>query len=234
MPPAGSRGPRASSRRRTERRGRRARSPTRAVPTPEPCSPRTRPHPDGEAGGARGHARARRAPSHAGLKSYTVVGGELSFVVCLFELESGSLTGVIEADALGQRRTGAASGVAAKHLAREGARSLGVIGCGWQAQSQVDAIRTAVPTIERVVAYCRTPEKLRAFCATTGAEPVRPSDAAAQDVVVTATTSRDPVLRGEWLRKGALVCAIGANDPRAREPRQRRARARDLRLLRLA
>ena len=44
-----------------------------------------------------------------------------------------------------------------------------------------------------------------------------PSDAAAQDVVVTATTSRDPVLRGEWLRDGALVCAIGANRPGARE-----------------
>ena len=163
-------------------------------------------------------AAADRGLGYAGLKSYTVVGGKAVFVVCLFELESGSLAGVIEADALGQRRTGAASGVAAKHLAREGARSLGVIGCGWQAQSQVDAIRTAVPTIERVVAYCRTPEKLRAFCATTDAEPGESSsDAAAQDVVVTATTSRDPVLRGEWLREGALVCAIGANDPRARE-----------------
>ena len=64
-------------------------------------------------------------------------------------------------------------------------------GCGWQAESQVDAIRSAVPTIERVVAYCRTPEKLRAFCAKTDAEPGEsPSDAAAQDVVVTATTSR--------------------------------------------
>jgi alanine dehydrogenase len=163
-------------------------------------------------------AAADRGLGYAGLKSYTVVGGKATFVVCLFELESGSLAGVIEADALGQRRTGAASGVAAKHLARSGAASLGVIGCGWQAESQVDAIRSAVPTIERVVAYCRTPEKLRAFCGKTDAEPGEsPSDAAAQDVVVTATTSRDPVLRGEWLREGALVCAIGANDPRARE-----------------
>ncbi len=180
-------------------------------------------------------AAADRGLGYAGLKSYTVVGGKLAFVVCLFELESGSLAAVLEADALGQRRTGAASGVAAKHLARNGAASLGVIGCGWQAESQVDAIRSAVPTIERVVAYCRTPEKLRAFCAKTDAEPGEsPSDAAAQDVVVTATTSRDPVLRGEWLREGALVCAIGANDPRRPRARQRRARASDLRLLRLA
>ena len=163
-------------------------------------------------------AAVDRELGYAGLKSYTVVGGKLAFVVCLFELESGRLAAVFEADALGQRRTGAASGVAAKHLARTGARSLGVIGCGWQAESQVDAIRSAVPSIDRVVAYCRTPEKLRAFCATTDAEPGEsPSDAAAQDVVVTATTSQDPVLRGEWLRDGALVCAIGANDPQARE-----------------
>ena len=176
-----------------------------------------------------------RGLGFAGVKSYAVVAGKASFAVCLFELEAGSLAGVLEADALGQRRTGAASGVAAKHLARPGARSLGVIGCGWQAEAQVDAIRAAVPTIERVVAYCRTPETLEAFCATTDAEAGEsPSDAAAQDIVVTATTSRDPVLRGEWLREGALVCAIGANRPRRAGAGQRRARASHLRLLRLA
>jgi alanine dehydrogenase len=93
-----------------------------------------------------------------------------------------------------------------------------VIGCGWQAESQVEAVRAALPAIERVVVYCRTPERLRAFCAKVGAEPAEShADAAAQDVVVTITTSRDPVLRGDWLREGALVCAAGANDPRKRE-----------------
>lgn len=155
---------------------------------------------------------------YAGLKAYTVVGGNLAFVVCLFDISTGELAAVLEADALGQRRTGAASGVAAKYLSRPGAATLGVIGCGWQAESQVEAIRAAVPSIERVVAFCRTPDKLRAFCAEVGAEPADShSEAAAQDIVVTVTTSKDPVLRGEWLREGALVCAVGANDPRARE-----------------
>ena len=163
-------------------------------------------------------AAADRELGYAGLKSYTVIEGKASFVVCLFELESGSLAAVIEADALGQRRTGAASGVAARYLARPGARSLGVIGCGWQAASQVDAIRATVPTIEHIVAYCRTPERLAAFCRTTGAEPAETHrDAGAQDVVVTATTSADPVLRGEWLVDGAFVAAVGANDSRSRE-----------------
>jgi alanine dehydrogenase len=159
-----------------------------------------------------------RELGYAGLKAYTVVGGKLAFAVCLFELASGTLAAVLEADTLGQRRTGAASGVAAKYLAPPDARTLGVIGCGWQAESQVDAIRAAVPTIERVVAYCRTPEKLRAFCTKTGADAAESNqEAAAQEIVVTVTTSRDPVLRGEWLREETLVCAVGANDPRARE-----------------
>jgi ornithine cyclodeaminase/alanine dehydrogenase-like protein (mu-crystallin family) len=159
-----------------------------------------------------------RELGYVGLKAYTAVAGKAAFVVCLFELQTGTPIALIEADALGQRRTGAASGVAAKHLAPKGARSLGIIGCGWQAEAQVDAIRTAVPTIERVVAYCRTAEKLRAFCSTMGAEPGESHrDAGEQDIVVTATSSRDPVLRGEWLREGALVCAMGANRPVARE-----------------
>ena len=154
----------------------------------------------------------------AGLKSYAAGREGARFVVALFDTATSELVAVIEADKLGQLRTGAASGVAARHLAREGAASLGIIGCGWQARSQVAAIREALPRIEQVVAYCRSDDKLRKFCKELGAEPGESHrDAAGQDVVVTATTSRDPVLRGEWLRPGALVCAIGANDPRRRE-----------------
>jgi len=154
----------------------------------------------------------------AGLKSYVWLEGGTPFVVVLFDTEKAELAAVIEADKMGQLRTGAASGVAARHLAREAAESLGVIGCGWQARSQVECIREALPGIERVVAYCRNEKRLREFCKETGAEAGESHrDAAAQDVVVTVTTSPDPVLRGEWLRPGALVCAVGANDPRHRE-----------------
>jgi alanine dehydrogenase len=154
----------------------------------------------------------------AGLKSYTWLPDGTPFVVVLFDTGAARIAGVIEADKLGQLRTGAASGVAARHLARTGATSLGVIGCGWQARSQVACIREAVPAIERVVAYCRTPARLQEFCRETGAEAGESHrDAAACDIVVTVTTAKDPVLRGEWLRPGALVCAVGANEPRARE-----------------
>ena len=154
----------------------------------------------------------------AGIKTYVWTTAGIAFVVVLFDAEAGEVSAVIEADKLGQLRTGAASGVAAKYLAREGAASLGVIGCGWQARSQVACIREAVPSIEGVVAYCRTEDRLAEFCSEVGAEPAESHrDAAGQDVVVTVTTSSDPVLRGEWLRDGALVCAVGANDPRHRE-----------------
>jgi alanine dehydrogenase len=154
----------------------------------------------------------------AGLKAYVGFGEGAKFLVALFAADRPELLALIEADRLGQRRTGAASAVAARHLAREGAASLGIIGCGWQAESQVACIREALPGIEHVVAYCRTEKSLRAFCKKTGAEPGETNrDAAEQDVVVTVTTSKDPVLRGEWLQPGALICAVGANEPRARE-----------------
>ena len=152
----------------------------------------------------------------AGSKTYLASPDGASFVVSLFA--GGETVAVIEADRLGQLRTGAASGVAARHLARPRARSLGVIGCGWQAESQVACIRAAVPSLENVVAYCRTPQRLASFCERTGAEPGEShSDAGEQDIVVTATTSKDPVLRGDWLRTGVLVCAMGANRSNARE-----------------
>ena len=154
----------------------------------------------------------------AGVKTYAALAAGTRFVVVLFDTAKAELAGVIEADKLGQLRTGAASGVAAKYLARPDAKTLGIIGCGWQAESQVAAIREALPGIERVVAYCRTEKSLRVFCKATGAEPGETHrDPAEQDVVVTATTSKDPVLRGEWLQPGALVCAVGANVPTSRE-----------------
>lgn len=154
----------------------------------------------------------------AGVKTYAAGPEGARFVLVLFDAERHDVIGVLEADTLGRLRTGAASGVAAKHLAKDGARSLGVIGCGRQAETQVAAIRAAVPAIESTVVFCRDPERRAAFARAVGAEAAEShSEAADQDVVVTITTSKDPVLRGEWLRPGALVCAAGANVRRSRE-----------------
>jgi ornithine cyclodeaminase/alanine dehydrogenase-like protein (mu-crystallin family) len=154
----------------------------------------------------------------AGGKLYAATATGTTFVVCLFDSATSELVAVVEADRLGQLRTGAASGVAARFLAKSGARTLGVIGCGYQAETQVACIRAAVPSIERVVAYCRTPESLASCCQRTGAEPGESQrEAAGSEIVATITSSRDPVLRGEWLAPGTLVVAAGANVVTRRE-----------------
>jgi ornithine cyclodeaminase/alanine dehydrogenase-like protein (mu-crystallin family) len=158
-----------------------------------------------------------------GVKTYTTFRDATfrdgtAVVLALFAVERPELLAIVEARRLGQRRTGAASAVAARHLARPRSTSLGVIGCGWQAEGQVECIRAAVPGIERVVAYCRDEDRKLEFCRRIGAEPAEYNrDAAEQDIVVTVTSSRDPVLRGEWLVPGALVCAVGANRRESRE-----------------
>src|SRR3989442_14571129 len=96
------------------------------------------------------------------VKTYVATNDGASFVVVLFEGETTKA--VIDADVLGRLRTGAASAGAARHLARPGARALGVIGCGTQARTQVACIREALPVIDQVVAYCRNEERLPWCC----------------------------------------------------------------------
>ena len=171
-----------------------------------------------EAGRFHVMAAVDRELHRAGVKTYVGFAEGARFVVALFSADEPELLALIEADRLGQLRTGAASAVAARHLAKPGARTLGLIGTGWQAESQLACIRSALPEIEQVVAYSRNEERLQEFCARHGCEPGEYNrDAAEQDVVVTITSSRDPVLRGEWLQPGALVCAAGANRVEARE-----------------
>jgi alanine dehydrogenase len=154
----------------------------------------------------------------AGLKSYTGFREGARFVVVLLAADRPEVLALIEGDRLGQLRTGAASAVAARHLAKTGAQTLGIIGTGWQAESQVECIRAAVPGIDRIVVYSRNAKRLARFCKRFRAEPGEYNrDAAEQDIVVTVTTSKDPVLRGEWLQPGALVCAVGANRIESRE-----------------
>ncbi len=154
---------------------------------------------------------------YAGLKSYTSVGGVNRFTVLLYQSD-GQLAAVIEADRLGQLRTGAASAVATKYMARKESSRLGIFGTGLQARSQVQAICSVCP-IKTVIAYSRDPEKRDKFCKElteslgVGIYPAATPEEAVKemDIVVTATTSKEPVFKGEWLSKGTHINAIGAN-----------------------
>ncbi len=154
---------------------------------------------------------------YAGLKAFAWLPDGAPFLVVLFSLERAEVTAIVEASVLGERRTAAASALAARLLARGEAASIGVLGCGRQAAAHVAALRGALG-LDRVVAWCPNDRRLAAFCTAHDAKRAgEPREAAECDIVVTATTSRDPVVRGEWLQDGALVLAIGANEPTARE-----------------
>ncbi len=158
------------------------------------------------------------------MKQYTYVRGKLRFLVPLYEMATGDLLAMIEADYMGQLRTGAASGVATKYLARKNARVAAIIGTGGQARTQLEAIAT-VRKLESARVYGRDAAKREKFCAEISARlgiPVRPCTSAAEavhgaDIVCTATTSSQPVVSGADLSPGVHINAIGANHAHKRE-----------------
>lgn len=158
-----------------------------------------------------------RGLGYAAVKTFAWTPTGRSFLVVLLSLDPAEVVAIVEAAALGELRTAAASAVAARHLARDGAATLGVIGCGAQAGSHVTALRAALPELGRVLVSCRDAGRRAAFCRQHHCEEASSQEAGGCDLVLTATTSREPVLRGEWLCPGATVLAIGANEPDARE-----------------
>ncbi len=160
-----------------------------------------------------------------GAKLYvTKPGVGARFVVLLFDAEQASLLAMIDANALGQIRTGAASGVATRHLARAGAETLGLIGSGFQAETQLEAV-AAVRPLRSVRVYSRSAENRREFAARMSrrlgleVQAVETAQRAVEeaDVVVTVTGAREPVFEAAWLRPGCHVNAAGSNQARRRE-----------------
>jgi ornithine cyclodeaminase/alanine dehydrogenase-like protein (mu-crystallin family) len=159
-----------------------------------------------------------------GMKLYTSVRGVVRFVVPLFRSTTGEMAALIEADALGQIRTGAATGVATKYLANANARSAGIVGTGYQARTQLEAV-AAVRRLERVRAFGRDAQRRAQFCREMSVRigvDVEPADSGENavrdaDIVVTATSAMKIVLEGAWLSPGVHVNAIGANWAQKRE-----------------
>jgi len=160
-----------------------------------------------------------RAPRRFAVKSY---GGGAFHV--LFYAEGKGLLAIIEANTLGQIRTGAASAIASETMAKPGAGKVGLIGTGRQARTQALALR-AVGLLGRLAVAARDRAKLETFCAQLEKELNAPVQAVASaeeavagaDIVVTATNSAEPVLKHAWLAPGAHVNAMGANAANRRE-----------------
>jgi alanine dehydrogenase len=172
------------------------------------------------AGPATMHFMQGHVPSQGamGLKVYTVHNGVVRFLVQLYDASNGKLLGVLQAGYLGRVRTGAASGVATRRLAREDAHTLGVFGSGRQATAQVEAVCLVRP-IRTVKVFARNRERLATFCedlAQRLQREVRPAASAREtvegsDIVSTITSTETPLFDGAWLAAGTHINAAGSN-----------------------
>ncbi len=160
----------------------------------------------------------------AGWKCYASSKAGTTFHVGLYDTATASLTALLAADLLGRFRTGAATGVAVKHLSAPETTEVTVIGAGKQARTQLMAV-AAVRPIRQAKVHSRSPQLRSNFAAELSKAlevdvvPVPDLQEAAKEapIIITATTSAQPVVMSDWVRDDALVCAVGANWTRRRE-----------------
>ncbi len=153
-----------------------------------------------------------------GFKAYTTTKAGARFHVTLYDGKTGEMTAMLEANLLGQFRTGAASGVATRKLARPNSSTVGCIGTGKQARTQLLAMCKVLP-VKKVLVFGRDAARRAEFAtqlaAETGVEvvPVEKAEEAVRghDIVITATIAREPVLLGEWVSEGQHLNLIGSN-----------------------
>ncbi len=161
---------------------------------------------------------AAKALGCMGYKAYSTTRKGSHFHVGLYDGKSGTLLALIQADFLGQMRTGAASGVATQYMARPDAQEVGLFGSGKQARTQLMAI-CKVRRVRRAQVYSPNEEHRRQFCqemcdvCQCEVEPVPRPEMAAEDkdIIITATNSREPVLNGHWIAEGTHLNVIGSN-----------------------
>ena len=153
-----------------------------------------------------------------GLKTYTSFRAGTRFLTLLYDSETGDLLAMVQGGRCSQLRTGAVSALATKYMARDNAATVGIIGTGVQGRAQTEGV-CAVRDIRSAKAYDRVPEACQKFCEemtrSLGIE-ITPVESAqecvqASDVVISMTTSREPVLLGDWLEPGMHINAAGSN-----------------------
>lgn len=153
-----------------------------------------------------------------GLKSYVTTKKGAKFHVTVYDAVTGELKALIEANTLGQLRTGAASGVATECMARPDAAVVGLFGTGFQARTQLKAV-CSVRRIERVEVYGRDADRraqfaaeMTEFCATKVVPVHSPDEAASEkDIIICATSSRTPVFDGRHIEEGTHLNVVGSN-----------------------
>ena len=159
-----------------------------------------------------------------GVKTYTVVRGSYSFQVSLYDAETGRLLCYMQANRLGQLRTGATTGVAVKHLSRKGPLQVGIVGTGGQAPTQLQAV-ASVRQISGVKVFSRNPERRADFAAqmsdalgvSVSAADTNEDAVRGCDLVIGIAATTEPVVKGNWLKEGATVIGAGPTTWRVSE-----------------
>lgn len=141
-----------------------------------------------------------------------------NFFFFLFDAETARPLAQFDANHLGQIRTGAASGYATDLLASPRASTLAIVGSGFQAKTQIEAMR-AVRTFREVRVWSRDEQKRNRFASENGVRAAATAEEAVRgaDVVVTATWAKDPVLEADWIKPGTHINAMGSNQAQRRE-----------------
>ncbi len=163
-------------------------------------------------GGVMGAKLVTFYPGNAGLGKHTHMA-----MIQLFRADTGEPLAVMDGRLITEMRTAAVSAVAVDCLARRDTRVLGILGSGVQARSHVKAL-AKVRKFDEIRVWSRSEENAGRFAAEVGARVTSAEEAVAgADVVLTLTSSPVPVLQGKWLKKDAVVCAVGAVTPDRRE-----------------
>jgi ornithine cyclodeaminase len=144
--------------------------------------------------------------------------------ILLTDYQSGELLAILDGRYITEARTGAASAVSVRHLARANAKTLAVIGAGVQAHSHIEAL-TRVRRFEEIRIWSRTEARVRSLMEATGSGVHADMRACATvenavsgaDVIALVSGAREPILRREWVSDGAHICAVGACRPDQRE-----------------
>ena len=153
-----------------------------------------------------------------GLKTYTSFRSGTRFLVLIYDSDTGDLQALIQGSRLSLLRTSAVSAVAAKYMAKQNTPRVAIIGTGFQGRGQLEGI-CAVRDVKTVKAFDTNPEILEKFCSEMSAalsievsSTKDPQECVGDaDIIITMTTSRSPVLMGDWLKPGVHINAAGSN-----------------------
>jgi thiomorpholine-carboxylate dehydrogenase len=163
-------------------------------------------------GGVMGAKMVTFYPGNVTLQKHTHMA-----MIQLFRSDTGEPLAVMDGRLITEMRTAAVSAVAVDQLARPEAKVLGILGSGVQARSHVQAL-ARVREFKEIRVWSRSEENARRFAEEVGARVTTAEGAVADaDVVLTLTSSLKPILQGRWLKKDAVVCAVGAVTPDRRE-----------------